>query len=236
VFYEAITTGQRNFSRHIEYKSIDFTKLSSIIPAFRARIEEWYILPAKELANDWHNAFSVLALDCLLIDAMGKYCYAAPGGSVRFIDYLETEIPKFGDALAHPIRFTGRVSPHNSMELRTAAQVIYYAYRCPILHEAHIFPFAGVLPETNIFRNEPSGKAKYSDKTDCPAFYLNPVNLLSVLVPAFHSSTANLLDSDTTGCRLSEPGLQPPHDRNKSRCIAQPLRQEHPRSSFRNGQ
>lgn len=187
LFYRPVQT-DRHFSKEIQYSDVDWTKLSSIVPAFEARITEWYIIPAKELAKDWHNAFSVAALDCLLIDSMAQFAKGSPESTRDiFIDFVKDNIPAFRPALPAIIKQNGKP------DITTPAEALYFGFRCPILHEAHIPPYCQILPETSIVSARPTGKTTYADGTDCCAVILDPLRLLTALEALFNTYTADLL-------------------------------------------
>lgn len=192
MFYRPVQTDDRHFSREIVYTAIDWTKLTSIVPAFRARIEEWYIVPANTLAADWHNAFSVAALDCLLIDTLAQFEKGIPQSDREtFIDYVKRTLPQFAATLPSNIRRNGRA------DITTPAEALYFGFRCAILHEAHIPPYCQILGESNIVRAESTGKTKYADGTDCCAVVLDPMFLLKALETNFNQYIENLLNSTT---------------------------------------
>lgn len=56
MFYCPVKYAGRHFSKTIEYTNIDFTKLSSIIPAFADRISDWYLTPTAVLAASGAHA------------------------------------------------------------------------------------------------------------------------------------------------------------------------------------
>ena len=130
MFYQPVQGADRHFSREILYKDIDWTKLTSIVSAFKARIEEWYIVPAKMLATCWHNSFSVAALDCLLIDTLAQFENGSlSSGRQIFMDYVGNKIPQF--AVPLPVRIR---RPGNDGDMTTPAHALYFGFRCGILH------------------------------------------------------------------------------------------------------
>jgi hypothetical protein len=172
--------------------------MSSVVPAFEARITDWYIVPGKILAADWHNAFSVMAIDCLLIDTLAQFEKgAAEGTGPMYVEYVKDNLPEFAPRLPADIRRDGRP------DLKTGADVLYSAFRCAIVHEAHIPPYAAINPEPGIVRYIASGHAKYADGTDCTAVSVDPILLLRKLEGIFKTYILNLLDPD-----LSYEGLR----------------------------
>ena len=188
MFYQPVQYSDRHFARETLYTEIDWTKLMSIVPAFKDRIEDWYIVPARALATDWHNAFSVAALDCLLIDTLAQFEKGLPQSeSGVFINYVKNKLPQFAAALPSNIRRNGKA------DITTPAEALYFGFRCGILHEAHIAPYCQVLGESRIVRVEPIGVTKYADGSDCCAVVLDPMELLLALEPIFNTYIENLL-------------------------------------------
>lgn len=193
MFHRPVPYGGRHFSKTIEYAAIDFTKMASVVPAFKARLTDWYITPGDLLSagNDgWHNAFSVCALSCLLIDALAQFEQNKSGRKV-FIDFVKATFPIFAVPLSSPIE---RPPPENN--IKTPAEALYFGFRCGILHEAHIPPYAQILPEPAIVRTQATGITKYGDGRACVSVILDPLKLFEALKTVFQQYTANLLDPD----------------------------------------
>ncbi len=191
MFYRPIPYTGRHFSRKIEYSAIDWNTFSTVVDAFKARISEWYIVPAKLLAKDWHNSFSVAALDCLLIDTMAQFEKGVPESkSDIFIEFVKAKLPQFAVRLPANIRRPSR------QPITTPAEALYFGFRCGILHEAHIPPYCQVLPESNIVRTETTGITTYDSGDDCCTVVLDPTTLLAALETLFETYISNLLDTD----------------------------------------
>jgi len=192
MFYRPIPYAGRHFSRNTEYSAIDWKKLSSVVHAFNEKISEWYIVPAKLLATDWHHSFSLAALDCLLIDTMAQFEKGVrESTSDIFIDFVKAKLPQFAVHLPAKIR-----RPNGKREITTPAEALYFGFRCGILHEAHIPPYCQVLPEANIVRTETSGMTTYGSGGDCCTVVLDPTKLLTALETHFATYISNLLDTD----------------------------------------
>jgi hypothetical protein len=191
VFYQPIQT-DRFFSRSKLYTSIDWTKLSDIVPAFMERITDWYIGPGSALAGDWHNAFSVMAVDCLLIDTLAQFERGKDESDrTTFIEFVKATLPPFAVTLSPAIKRPGKA------DITTPAEALYFGFRCGILHEAHIPPYAGLHPEPGLVRIVPTGHTRYADGTDCTAVMMDPVRLFRELETIFERYILNLLDPST---------------------------------------
>jgi hypothetical protein len=197
MFHRPVQAPDRHFSRSNLYVNIDWARLSSIVPAFMDRITDWYIGPGSALAADWHNAFAVMAIDCLLIDTLAQFDQGEPESNGRmFVDYVKDKLPEFAPNLPAPIR---RPTRH---DLETGADVLYSGFRCGIVHEAHIPPYAAINPEPGIVRYVASGHATYADGSNCPAVFVDPIRLFRKLEGVFEEYIANLLDPDPAHDRL----------------------------------
>ncbi len=198
MFHQPMQSPDRFFSSKTLYVKIDWTKMSSIVNAFMERITDWYIAPGSILAGDWHNAFSVMAIDCMLIDTLSQFENGAPESSgPMFIDYAKRKLPQFAVSLPAPIRRPTRP------DMTTAADVLYSGFRCGIVHESHIPPYASVNPEPGIVRCVASGHAKYADGTDCPAVFVDPVRLFRALEKLFFEEyIVRLLDNNPSNIGL----------------------------------
>ncbi|MCA9052926.1 MAG: hypothetical protein KDA75_03770 [Planctomycetaceae bacterium] len=196
MFYRPVQYAGRHFSKTIQYSAIDFQKMSSIVPAFEARLRDWYITPCDLLCTGpdaWHNAFSVCALSCLLIDTLAQF-EKNKSGRKSFIDFTKSHFPAFATPLSAPIR---RPPPDDAPRdnIVNPAQALYFGFRCGILHEAHIPPYVQMLPEPNIVRTQATGITTYATG-DCMSVILDPLRLFAALNIEFQQYIANLLDPD----------------------------------------
>lgn len=194
MFYRPVQYSGRHFSKTIEYSAINIQKMSSIVPAFEARLRDWYITPCDLLCagpDAWHNAFSVCALSCLLIDTLAQFEKNKPGRK-SFIDFTKSHFPIFAVPLTTPIR---RPPPDDDprKNIVNPAEALYFGFRCGILHEAHIPPYAQILPEPNIVRTEATGITTYATG-DCMSVILDPLRLFAEVKTKFQQYIANLLD------------------------------------------
>ena len=196
---------QRFFSRSRMYGDVDWLNFDEVIAAFRVRIDDWYLEPAKNLATNIHFAFSLMALNCLLIDTLSQFVSGASRSTGRdFVKFVRTELPSpYQIALPNPIRHSDGSSPEKL--LNDVPEVIYHGIRCGILHQGHMMPYAGVVPNApepvQVFD---SGPTRYSD-TDlpCPYVVVGPI--------AFHQDL-----SDYFGQYLSWLGdRDPANDRRR---------------------
>lgn len=193
MFYQPVQSADRYFSSRTVYLAIDWNRMSSIVPAFKQRITDWYIGPGRDLTRDWHNAFSVMAIDCLLIDTLAQFEQGVPESSgSMFIGFAKRKLPEFAVSLPAPIKRPTK------RDMTTAADVLYAGFRCGIVHEAHIPPYASVNPEPGIVRCVASGHTKYADGTDCPAVFVDPVRLFRKLEGLFQQYISELLDPSPT--------------------------------------
>lgn len=190
----------RAFRRMTRYDQINWNDFTSVIDAFHGRIDDWYILPTKELLNHkdgGHYAFAVMALNCLLIDTMSQFYYGLLTSSGRkFKDFVRDRIPKVAGNL--PTQINQPVSPNNRHgdPLTNYEEVLYTGFRCGILHQAHV-PLYGVLagvPGPFDFQNK--GATKYANGSDCPTVICHPRRVFEEVETAFLQYLDDLLNPD----------------------------------------
>jgi hypothetical protein len=194
----------RYFSKEVRYSQIDWSSLQSIIRAYRQRIYDWYLDPARELAKNVHFAFSVMALNCLLIDTLSQFVSGTDSSTAKaFKQFIRERLPdRYSSRLEIPIA-------HNDGKKATLvdiADVIYHGFRCGILHQAHITPYGGVDPGTDeAVRSGLFGLLRYkATGAECPSVILNPLILLNDLQEAFDVYLEELNDRRGNNDRLRE--------------------------------
>lgn len=195
----------RYFSKEVRYSQIDWSSLQSIILAYRQRIYDWYLDPARELAKNVHFAFSVMALNCLLIDTLSQFVSGTDSSTARaFKQFIHEKLPdRYSSRLETPITHDDGKKKTTLMDI---ADVIYHGFRCGILHQAHITPYGGVDPGTDeAVRYGLFGLLRYkADGAECPSVILNPLILLDDLQGAFDSYIDELNDRRGHNDRLRE--------------------------------
>lgn len=190
----------RAFRRMTRYDQINWNDFTAVVDAFHGRIDDWYILPTKELINHkdgGHYSFAVMALNCLLIDTMSQFYYGLLTSSgKKFKDFVRDRIPKLAGNL--PTQINQPVSPHNHNgdPLSTYEEVLYTGFRCGILHQAHV-PLYGVLsgvPTPFAFQN--NGTTQYAAGPDCPSVICHPRKVFGEVETAFLQYLDDLLNPD----------------------------------------
>lgn len=194
MFYEIPVSAlsKRFFSSSKLYSDVDFGSLDAVVDAYCHRILEWYLNPAKELAKNFHFAFAVMALDCLLIDALSQFVAGIEASSgEEFKRFIRMRLP---GSYSAPLQVSIRHSDgKGERTLTDVADVIYYAFRCGVVHQAHVTLYGGVAPGEDQAVVPSSGLLKYKDTgTDCPSVVLNPLVLLKDLEYSFEQYLADL--------------------------------------------
>lgn len=196
MIYEVVQAN-RYFDKDRLYSEIDWTKLDQIVDAFQKRIQDWYLDPAKELAKNGHFAFSVMALNCLLIDTLSQFaCNEDFSDPKTFKKFITDKLPQYAVTLSPAILHN---DGKRKINLADVADVLYHGFRCGILHQAHITPYGLVDPgASQPVRQEISGHVKYkSSGSDCPAVVINPLKLLEDISNVFDGYLKELTDRDT---------------------------------------
>jgi len=232
MFYEPVRT-DRYFTRTKLYSDVDWTKLDSVVDAFAERIGDWYLDPIRYLHKrrrthlppmvrrllqrmGWqdpgHFAFTVMALDCLLIDALSQFVYGemmSRGGLFR--QFIRDHLPGFSGALSPRVKHYGYtfdtvsqlVVPAPPDTLNKLEAVIWNGFRCGILHQAHAPLYCSIDPGGKPIVQQPSGKGTYATGyipafaagvPDCPSITINPWLLFEALELAFGKYVRGLKD------------------------------------------
>jgi len=171
------------------YSKVDWTNLEIVVSEFRKRLAQWYLVPTESLSG--HQSFPVIAMDCLLLDTLSQYEAGEPtGNGDLFKDFVRKYLPEF----QKPVR--GGI-PHRNRLLDDCADVLYHGFRCGILHEAGLPPWAAIVEQDELVTVEESGLAEYEDGTACPVVIVDPFKLRNRL--------KNILDDYTTSLKDPAP-------------------------------
>ncbi|OGT71677.1 MAG: hypothetical protein A3I78_05750 [Gammaproteobacteria bacterium RIFCSPLOWO2_02_FULL_56_15] len=197
MFY-TVTKDSRWFKPQVLYDQIDWRKLDAVVDGFADRVSEWYLKPAEALkAASGHFAFGAMALNCILIDTLSQF----HAGSVQsrrsvFKGFVRDYFPDFNQKLTTPIEHFD-ASKQTVVQMVDFADVLYHAFRCGIVHEAHVAPYGMVHGGFPVVEFQPSGYTKYAATgLDCPAVLVNPWLLLDQVKAALVRYVANLKDRD----------------------------------------
>ncbi len=189
----------RFFRKGVKYKDIDWKNFKSVVENFKQRMEDWYLKPAATLNRQtWDNAFSVMAINCLLIDALSQF----EAGKIKssedlFKSYVSIKMPDFGRALPVPI------NKKNGGQLVTFSDVLYVGFRCGIVHEAHIAIYGGIAGlGSQLCDVDTDICTKYSDGTDCPTVRMDPSTIFTELRKVFHTYIRDLTNKNPSNNQL----------------------------------
>jgi hypothetical protein len=129
----------RLFTKKTRYDQIDWNSWPDVIKRFEQQLRWWYVTPITQLRKrSAHNGFAVVALACVLLDAISQYAAGIEQSDGRaFKDFVRTRLPSHGGKLPVPIRVWDE---RNGRERQAAdfADVLWSGFRCGILHEAHV--------------------------------------------------------------------------------------------------
>src|SRR5438105_3622126 len=132
------TKSQRFFTRKQKYDAIDWNDWREVVARWRQQMRWWYVSPLRNLRRrSVHNGFPVVALGCVLLDALSQYAEGmehSDGGA--FTAFVRAKVPTANIRLPVPIR--AWIERNNrSISLDDYADVLWSGFRCGILHEAH---------------------------------------------------------------------------------------------------
>src|SRR6266496_2718372 len=95
----------RLFTKTVGYHQIDWNDWDDVIPRFRQRLLWWYVRPIQSLKRHNHRGFPVVALSCLLLDALSQYEHGLDMSDGRtFKSFVRKRMSKWCVAFATPIR------------------------------------------------------------------------------------------------------------------------------------
>ncbi|MDA0832903.1 MAG: hypothetical protein O2931_01680 [Planctomycetota bacterium] len=191
MIYEPVKAN-RYFTKTDLYSAIDWSDFNVVVTAFEERINNWYLEPATELANaTGHYAFSIMAINCLLIDTFSQFAAGQLSSSAStFKSFVSKNLPNFNATLTATISHDDH---SRKITLSTVADVVYHGFRCGILHQAHIPLYGGIVPGGAPFNEMASGQTIYSaDGSACPTVSINPLQMLDDLKTYFADYICNL--------------------------------------------
>jgi hypothetical protein len=194
----------RAFRRMTRYDQVNWNNFNEVVDAFHARIDDWYLLPTKELINHkdgGHYAFAIMALNCLLIDTLSQFYYGADlSPSERRDSFPEASKAKFQDYLVAQLSHRTGPLPTKIESARgnllTFEDVLYSGFRCGILHQAHVPLYGGIAGEPGGIVFEAAGKTKYADGRDCPTVVCFPQKLFEDIETVFLKYLVDLKNPD----------------------------------------
>ena len=185
----------RYFTHNTRYNEVDWTDESTAIKKFKEQLEGWYIGPIESLIKaSRHYGFAVIALTCVLIDTLAQYAAGAEESSeTDFKEFLKGSFPEFGKTFATPIEywFKGK-----KRFVENFTDAIYRAFRCGILHEAHVSLYGVVADHADTIEYHPKGITLYVNGTDCPTVVINPEKLFHTIKGVFEDYFDKLNNPD----------------------------------------
>jgi hypothetical protein len=183
----------RLFTKKIRYDDIDWNSWPDVLRRFEQQLHWWYVNPIKQLRKrSAHNGFAVVALACVLIDAMSQYCAGIEQSSgPQFKAFVRTRLPSHGGAFPAPIRvWDAKGKEHKAIDL---ADVLWNGFRCGILHEAHAPLYGRLWGVPGVFEFAAGGFCTYVDTgSPCPTVNLNPGPFADEVIGAFNTFIRDL--------------------------------------------
>lgn len=178
MFY-TVTKSSRWLKPKTLYSEIDWGSLDAVVDAFAERLDEWYIKPAEALRMSGHFAFAAMAINCIVLDTLSQYDSGSrcSTGEV-FKEFARKALPEFAQPLPTPVdHFDAR--SYKTKQLQDFAEVLYHAFRCGIVHEAHVTPYGMIHGGAGRVFAKSSGHVTYTaDGSDCPSVIVDPWALL----------------------------------------------------------
>lgn len=177
----------RLFTKKIRYDEIDWNNWPAVIRRFEQQLYWWYVNPIKRLRkSSAHNGFAVVALGCVLLDAMSQYCAGIEQSSGQaFKEFVRARLPSHKGKFSVPIRVWDE---RNGRERQAVdfADVLWNGFRCGILHEAHVPMYGRLWGVASVFEFNVRGYATYEDTgAPCPTVNLNPGPFADEVIDTF---------------------------------------------------
>jgi hypothetical protein len=201
----------RLFAVGKKYSDIDWSSLAVVLDAFEKRIDQWYLEPVRLLRAQpgQHGAFAAMSICCLLVDCLCQFDSGkVVSNRTLFRNYIRKRLPHYRRSINPPIVFpdvdtinaaykTTSAGAIRTKQLGDIADVLYFVFRCGILHSAHA-PLCGVISglKTRRFSVRRKSLTKYSGigihGADCPSVVIDPWKLFDEIETAFRTYLAAL--------------------------------------------
>jgi hypothetical protein len=188
----------RLVTKKIRYDEIDWNSWSDVIRRFEQQLHWWYVNPIKQLRKrSGHNGFAVVALGCVMIDAMSQYWAGIEQSSGNaFKDFVRSKLPSHGAKFPATIRVWDEKAGKERQAV-DFADVLWNAFRCGILHEAHVPLYGRLWGVPSVFEFVPGGLCTYADTgAPCPTVNLNPGPFADEVIAAFNRFIRDLKCAD----------------------------------------
>jgi hypothetical protein len=185
--YKPIKTA-RLFTKSVGYHEIDWNDWPDVIRRFKQQLHWWYISPLRYLKRrKSHSGFTVVALGCVLIDTLSQYCAGIEQSSGdKFREFVRAKLPSSGGPFSTPIRTWNLHG--TEVSAKDFADVLWFGYRCGILHEAHAPLYGRLWGVKGLFEYVASGYTVYADTgLPCPTLNLNPGVFADEVIATFNA-------------------------------------------------
>lgn len=204
---------ERFFNKNCRYDAIKWNDEKEVIREFKQQLTDWYIEPSLTLEAKESAEFALLALTCMLIDTLAQYeAGAAASSQTCFKNWLVNSrtFSHYANRFPDPVRETS--APTSAEVAANFADAVYKAFRCGILHEAHVTLYGGIWGCNDEIEYHPKGETLYADGSDCPSVVIDPRKLFRKVMTEFEDYFTRLLNDDTQ--------YQPIRDRFKQKFLS----------------
>jgi hypothetical protein len=117
-----------------------------------------------------------MALNCIFLDAFSQFVKGT--GKANFKAFVGERIPVFQANMPITIQHVDSQYQPPGLTLTTYADALYHAFRCGILHEAHVAAYGMVRGGPNVVDQISTGFTSYAAGGDCPTVVIDPWKLL----------------------------------------------------------
>lgn len=197
---------KRYFQPGKKYSETNWKDFRLAVETFAAKIDGWYLAPGRVLRPTWDYAFALMSINCLLIDALSQYYYGAlTSEQSTFKRFARQQFPDFRRMLPVPILHPAPRRPRRKnptarrprkapKELKRYADVLYVAFRCGILHEAHVMLCGGMAGLTELCDIDTDICTLYRDGNPCPTVRMDPGRIFDAIEIVFRQYVADLVN------------------------------------------
>lgn len=128
--YKPLKTA-RLFTKNKRYSEIDWNDWKDVVRRFEQQMRWWYVTPITHLrSKSAHNGFAVVALCCVLVDAMSQYeAGVAQSSGAVFKGFVRRRLAHLCTSFPVPIR-TWNEKHGSQTSAGDFADVLWSGYRC----------------------------------------------------------------------------------------------------------
>jgi hypothetical protein len=182
----------------VKYKRVldgDYT-YEDAVTDFENKVTRWYFGVAEKI-EDVNSSeeglpganFSVLMLNCMIIDLLSQYYYGMPTSKgSKFKSFVETRFSKYNKSIDPPIRSCSYMKCWKVEGIKTIADALWHGFRCGVLHSGRILEYGRI----NELYDTPISIEPWESNPDKKDIHINTFSLLKEIKKVFKSYMKDL--------------------------------------------